>query len=112
MPYHRSRQDRQAPTDAKLSAPTKLPVFNRRWSAAIRWDADDKVSYRFGQHLTAALDKEPGPLYDWFRDVRRRGHDVMKFVPPQLSGIQPLLPSLRTIGLPSAPISLAHVEFV
>lgn len=38
--------------------------------------ASDKVSYRFKQHVTAALDKEPGALYDWIRDVWRRGFDV------------------------------------
>lgn len=38
--------------------------------------ADDKVSYRFKQHVTAALDKEPGALYDWIRDLWRAGHDV------------------------------------
>jgi hypothetical protein len=38
--------------------------------------AGDKVSYRFNQHVTAALEKEPGLLYDWIRDVWRTGHDV------------------------------------
>jgi hypothetical protein len=38
--------------------------------------ASDKVSRRFKQHVTSALDKEPGPLYDWIRDVWRRGSDV------------------------------------
>jgi hypothetical protein len=37
----------------------------------------DKVSYRFRQHITAALEKEPGALYDWIQEVWRRGHDVM-----------------------------------
>lgn len=41
--------------------------------------ADDKVSYRFKQHITAALEMEPGPVYDWIRDVWRRGHDVGVF---------------------------------
>lgn len=41
--------------------------------------ADDKVSYRFKQHITAALEKEPGALYDWVRDVWRRGHDIGVF---------------------------------
>jgi hypothetical protein len=38
--------------------------------------ASDKVSYRFKQHVAAALDKEPGALYDWMRDVWRRDKDV------------------------------------
>lgn len=38
--------------------------------------ASDKVSHRFKQHITAALEKEPGALYDWMRDVWRRGFDV------------------------------------
>jgi len=37
----------------------------------------DKVSYRFKQHVTAALEKEPGPLYDWMRDVWRSDFDVL-----------------------------------
>lgn len=41
--------------------------------------ADDKVSYRFKQHVTAALEKESSPLYDWIRDVWRRGYDVGVF---------------------------------
>lgn len=41
--------------------------------------ADNKVSHRFKQHVTAALEKEPGPLYDWIRDVWRQGHDVGVF---------------------------------
>lgn len=41
--------------------------------------ADDKVSYRFKQHITAALEKEPGALYDWVRDVWRQGHDIGVF---------------------------------
>lgn len=36
----------------------------------------DKVSYRFKQHVTAALEKEPGALYDWMRDVWRGEFDV------------------------------------
>jgi len=36
----------------------------------------DRVSYRFKQHVTSALDKESGPLYDWMRNVWREGHDV------------------------------------
>ncbi|MBK7663311.1 MAG: hypothetical protein IPJ21_07185 [Sterolibacteriaceae bacterium] len=40
---------------------------------------DSKVSYRFKEHVTAALEKEPGPLYDWMRDVWRRGGDVAAF---------------------------------
>jgi len=42
--------------------------------------ASDRVSYRFKQHITAALDKEPGPLYDWMRDVWRRSHDVAVYM--------------------------------
>ena len=38
--------------------------------------ANDKVSYRFNKHVTAALEKEPGAVYDWMRDVWRRGFDV------------------------------------
>jgi hypothetical protein len=38
--------------------------------------ASDKVSYRFHQHVAAALEKEPGALYDWIRDLWRRGFDV------------------------------------
>jgi hypothetical protein len=38
--------------------------------------AADKVSYRFKQHVTAALEKEPGALYDWMRDVWRSEFDV------------------------------------
>lgn len=38
--------------------------------------ASDKVSYRFKQHVTAALEMEPGVLYDWMRNVWRHGFDV------------------------------------
>ena len=41
--------------------------------------ANDKVSYRFKEHLTAALEKEPGALYDWMRDVWRKDFDVAVF---------------------------------
>jgi hypothetical protein len=41
--------------------------------------ADDKVSYRFKQHVTAALDREAGALYDWIREVWRQGDDVAPF---------------------------------
>jgi hypothetical protein len=41
--------------------------------------ADKKVSYRFRQHITAALEKEPGELYDWIRDLWRKGHDIGVF---------------------------------
>jgi hypothetical protein len=37
--------------------------------------ASDKVSYRYEQHITAALEKESGALYDWMRDVWRRDAD-------------------------------------
>lgn len=40
---------------------------------------DDKVSYRLKQHITAALEKQPGVLYDWIRDVWRSGDDVGVF---------------------------------
>jgi hypothetical protein len=40
---------------------------------------DDKVSYRFKQHITAALEQEAGAVYDWIRDVWRRGHDIGVF---------------------------------
>ena len=39
--------------------------------------ASDRISYRFKQHVAAALEKEPGPLYDWMRDVYRLEHDVL-----------------------------------
>lgn len=41
--------------------------------------ASDKVSYRFRQHITAALEREPGAVYDWMRDVWRRDGDVSAF---------------------------------
>jgi hypothetical protein len=41
--------------------------------------ASDKVSYRFKQHVTAALEKEPGALYDWMRDVWRSDFDVLVY---------------------------------
>lgn len=40
---------------------------------------DDKVSYRFKEHVTAALEQEPGALYDWMRDVWRSEFDVAAF---------------------------------
>ena len=40
---------------------------------------DDKVSYRFKEHVTAALEQEPGALYDWMRDVWRSEFDVAVF---------------------------------
>jgi hypothetical protein len=40
---------------------------------------EDKVSYRFKQHIAAALEKEPGGLYDWIRDAWREGHDIGVF---------------------------------
>jgi hypothetical protein len=42
--------------------------------------SSDKVSYRFNQHVTAALEKEPGALYDWIRDAWRRGYDVCAYI--------------------------------
>jgi hypothetical protein len=39
--------------------------------------ASDKVSYRYKQHITSALEKESGPLYDWMREVWRQDHDVL-----------------------------------
>src|SRR5581483_10755466 len=41
--------------------------------------ADDKVSYRFKQHVAAALDNESGPLYEWIRQTWRDGYDVAVF---------------------------------
>jgi hypothetical protein len=41
--------------------------------------ADDEVSYRFKQHITAALEMEPGAVYYWIRDVWRQGHDIGVF---------------------------------
>jgi len=49
--------------------------------------AADKVSYRFKQHVTAALEKEPGAVYDWMRDVWRSDFDVL--VHPLQEGIIP-----------------------
>lgn len=40
----------------------------------------EKVSHRFKQHVTAALEKETGVLYDWVRDVWRRDHDVNFYI--------------------------------
>lgn len=40
---------------------------------------DDKVSYRFKEHVTHALERKPGALYDWMRDVWRRDFDVAVF---------------------------------
>lgn len=40
----------------------------------------EKVSYRFKQHITAALEKEPGAVYDWIRDAWRQGHDIAVFM--------------------------------
>ena len=37
---------------------------------------DELVSHRFKQHITNALDQEPGPVYDWIRSVWREGHDI------------------------------------
>jgi hypothetical protein len=39
--------------------------------------AAEKVSYRFKQHVTAALEKAPGVLYDWMREVWRSDFDVL-----------------------------------
>jgi hypothetical protein len=36
----------------------------------------DKVSYQFKKHVTAAMDKNPGELYEWIRNVWRSGYDV------------------------------------
>lgn len=36
----------------------------------------DRVSYRFKQHVAAALDQAPGPLYAWMHAVWRGGFDV------------------------------------
>lgn len=41
--------------------------------------ADNKVSCQFKRHITAALEKEPGALNDWVRDVWRQGHDIGVF---------------------------------
>ena len=40
----------------------------------------NRVSYRFKQHVTSALDKESGPVYDWMRDVWRRNYDVAVYI--------------------------------
>jgi hypothetical protein len=40
---------------------------------------EDKVSYRFKQHIAAALEKEPGGLYDWISGAWREGHDIGVF---------------------------------
>lgn len=49
--------------------------------------AADKVSYRFKQHVTAALEKEAGDLYEWMRDVWRSDFDVLVYTLQQ--GIAP-----------------------
>jgi hypothetical protein len=36
----------------------------------------DKVNYRLKRHVTAALDHEAGPLYEWILNVSRRDFDV------------------------------------
>lgn len=41
--------------------------------------ADDRVSCRFKQHVAAALEKDPGALYDWMREVWRKDFDVCVF---------------------------------
>ena len=54
-----------------------LPLFDGRWRTPLcAARAGDKVSYRFKQHIAAALEKQPGALYDWIRDVWRRGFDI------------------------------------
>lgn len=50
--------------------------------------ASDRVSYRFKQHVAAALEKEPGALYDWMRDVYRRSYDVLCYTLQE--GIAPM----------------------
>lgn len=40
----------------------------------------DKVSYRFRKHITAAMEKEPGDLYEWIRDAWRKDHDVSFYI--------------------------------
>jgi hypothetical protein len=40
---------------------------------------DDKVSYRFKEHVTAALEQEPGALYVWMREVWSSEYDVAVF---------------------------------
>lgn len=40
----------------------------------------DKVSYAFRHHVTAALEKEDGPLYAWIREVWHREHDINFYV--------------------------------
>ncbi len=40
---------------------------------------DEKVSYQFKRLVTSALDKEPGPVLDWIRNVWRGGDDVAVF---------------------------------
>lgn len=34
------------------------------------------VGSRLKQHITCGLEKQPGALYDWMRDVWRRGYEV------------------------------------
>jgi hypothetical protein len=36
----------------------------------------DSVDRRLKQHVVAALDKKPGALCDWMRDVWRRGYEI------------------------------------
>jgi len=40
---------------------------------------DDEVGRRLRQFIAAALEKEPGALYDWIREVWRHGHDIGAF---------------------------------
>jgi hypothetical protein len=40
----------------------------------------DRASHSFKQHITAALDKEPGLLNEWIRDTWRAGFDVGMYV--------------------------------
>jgi len=37
---------------------------------------NEKVSHRFKQHVTSALEQESGPVYDWIWSVWRDGHDI------------------------------------
>jgi hypothetical protein len=39
----------------------------------------DDPSYRLKQHVTAALQKSPGPLYEWVRETWRRGAEVRSY---------------------------------
>jgi hypothetical protein len=42
--------------------------------------ATDKVSHQFRKQIAAALEKQPGELYDWIRNSWRNEHDVCFYI--------------------------------